>query len=353
MNSVGDATWQQAMALANDHLVGPTLHAALARARRLDELPDDVRDYLALLYESNASRNARLRQQALELLGALALADIQGMLLKGGATLFQDPEPERSGRMIRDLDVLVPRHAADRVFAVLDELGYGIIARYADGHHAYGDFARPGDPGAVDLHFELLDTPHVLPARDVWRRAVEINVRNTPFFVPSPTDRVLHNVLHAQIHFLANYYRGLFELRQLYEFTMLARSDGPAIDWPFIDTSLMQHRLRAPLHAYALMAHRWLGAPWTLPEPASPAVRRYVQHCRLQLRVPMLTPLRTPVANIRSAFAPHRMDAIYGDQGPLLRRRLRHAARYLRKGGAKEWIGRLLRSQAHPGGWRQ
>ncbi|HKU93966.1 MAG TPA: nucleotidyltransferase family protein [Vineibacter sp.] len=354
LTDVTNQAWREAIAIANEHLVAPALYAALAGAGRLDELPSDVRDYLGLLHHGNTARNDSMRQQALELLGALADAGIDALLLKGGATLFLDGEAEQSGRMFRDLDVLVPWHAADQVFAVLETLGYGAIARYPAGHHAYGDFARPGDPAAVDLHFELIDTPHVLPARDVWRRATAITAQGTRFFVPSPTDRVLHNVLHAQVHFLGNYYRGIFELRQLNEFAMFARRESaPAIDWITMADTLSRQRLRAPLYAYALLAHRLLGAPWTLPEPAPAAAQRHVRYCLLQHCVPALGHLRTPVANIRSAFAPHRMDELYGHGDPLMRQRLHHAARFMRKGGAGDWIARLLRSEAHPRGWRR
>jgi hypothetical protein len=351
LRDIGNAAWHDAIALANNHLVAPALYAALERTRRLAELPEEVRDYLALLHQANAIRNDRLQHQALELVGALSDAGVDALLLKGGATLFLEPEP--SGRMIRDLDLLVRRPAADRVFAVLNDLGYRAIARYPTGHHAYGDFARPGDPGAVDLHFELIDTPHVLPAHDVWRRAAEIVVRGRRFFVPSPADRVLHNVLHAQVHFLANYYRGVFELRQLHEFATLARDDTSRIDWTVVAGSLTRHRLQTPLYAYALMAHRLLGAPWTFPAAPTPAARLQVQRCLLQHRIPTIARWGTPLANVQSAFAPHRMEELYGRQGLLLRRRLRHATRFLRKGDAADWIARLFRSETHPRGWRR
>ncbi|HEX2889955.1 nucleotidyltransferase family protein [Vineibacter terrae] len=351
LRKIDDATWSHAIALANEHLVGPALHAALERTGRLADIPDAVHDYLALLHQSNAARNDCLRQQALELIDALGNAGVDALLLKGGATLFSAPTP--SARMIRDLDLLVPRHAADRVFATFDNLGYRAIARYPAGHHAYGDFARPGEPGAVDLHFELIDTPHVLPAQDVWRRADQIVVQGRRFFVPSPTDRVLHNVLHAQVHFLANYYRGAFELRQLHEFASFTRDDPPGTDWTFIAGSLTQHHLRTPLHAYALLAHRLLDAPWKLPGAPAVAARLQMQRCLLQHRVPILARWGTPLANVQSAFAPHRMAGLYGQQSPLLQRRLHHASRFLRKRDAGDWIARLLRSEAHPRGWRR
>ena len=352
LSGIGEETWQAALALANDHFVAPALYAALEQSQRLTELPADVRDYLALLHHGNSVRNRRLRQQALELLDSLAAAGVHGLLLKGGVTLFLD-SAEPSGRMIRDLDVLVPREAADDALVVLHRLGYRVIERYPAGHNAFGELARVGDPGAVDLHFELIDTPHVLPAADVWRRAVEIAAGSTRFFIPSPTDRVLHNVLHAQIHHLANYYLGTIELRQLHDLATLTRRYGPDIDWPFIDDCLTRHRLRPPLYAHAFAAHRLLESPWMLPGPPTLAARLHLRRCLLQLQAPLLARLSVPFANLQAAFASHRMDALYARRGPLLMRRLHHATRFLHKGSAGDWIARLLRSPAHPRGWRR
>ncbi len=353
LTGINEKAWQAAIALANDHFVTPMLYPALAQSQRLTELPVDVRDYLELLHGANAARNRRLRQQALELFDALSAAGVRTMLLKGGVSLFLDSAAGQLGRMIRDLDLLVPREAADKALAVLDGLGYGVIDRYPPGHNAFGELARAGDPAAVDLHFELIDVPHVLPAVDVWRRAGAATVQRTSFFVPSPTDRVLHNVLHAQIHHLANYYLGTIELRQLHDLAALARRRGRDIDWTFIADHLERHRLQAPLYAYAFAAHRLLGSPWLLPRPPTLAARLHFRRCLLQLQAPMVARLSIPLANLRAAFASHRMDGIYARGSPLLLRRLHHAARFLHKGHAGDWIARLLRSPAHPRGWRR
>jgi hypothetical protein len=352
LRAVDDITWQRVVELANSHFVTPALYASLAQAHRLDELPEDVRDYLALVHRGNARRNAQVRTQALELLDTLDRAGVDAMLLKGGATLFLDPDA-RPSRMIRDLDLLVPAEAGDVVLGVLEGLGYATVARYPDGHHAYGDFTRPGEPAAVDLHFELIDTPHVLPASDVWQRGTAIRRDGVRLFVPSATDRILHNVLHAQVHYLSDYWRGALELRQIHEFAQLPTGSGTDVDWTFVSAHMQRHGLRRPLHAHAWAAHRLLGAPWMLPQPPGMAAKLHLQRCLLQLRVPMLEKLAIPAANVQAAFAPHRMAGMYKGGSSLLLRRLRHAARFLRKGNAGDWIARLLRSPAHPRGWRR
>lgn len=348
---IDESTWRAVIELANVHFVAPALYASLANAGRMADLPDDVRDYLALLHAANVNRNRRVRNQALELLGALTRAGLDAMLLKGGATLLLEADAE-SSRMVRDLDLLVSPAAASGVLAVLEELGYGVIQRYPDGHNAYGDFARAGDPAAIDLHFELIDTPHVLPARDVWRRAVEMRHGNAKLLAPSPTDRILHNVLHAQVHYLNDYWRGALELRQIHEFAQIATRSGTNVDWTFVSDHMHRHGLSRPLHAHAWAAHRLLGAPWRLPRPPGVAAKLHLRRCMLQLRLPVVAKLLLPVANVQAAFAPHRMDGMY-PAGPLVLRRLRHAVRFLGKGSAGDWLARLLRSPAHPRGWRR
>src|SRR2546430_3381839 len=123
--------------------------------------------------------------------------------------------------MLRDIDVLVPASAAPDTVRTLQSLGYGAKTLYEVGHNAVGDFTRENDPGAVDLHVEIIDTPYLLPAQEVRQRAREVQEGNARFLIPSPTDAVLHHLLHAQIHYLGNFYRGLLELRQLYEFVTM------------------------------------------------------------------------------------------------------------------------------------
>ena len=90
-----------------------------------------------------------------------------------------------------------------------------------------------------------------------------------------------------------------------------------------------------------------------LPRPPTLAARLHFRRCLLQLQAPMLARLSVPLANLKAAFASYRMEGLYARQSPLLLRRLLHAARFLHKGTAGDWIARLFRSPAHPRGWRR
>ncbi len=336
--------WPALLALANEHLVTPALYVSLRDAGRLGELPEEVRDYLAFLHGENVARNQCLQAQAIALGRALNAAGIRPMLLKGALALFPGQAHAPGLRMMRDLDFQIPKEQADAALRVLQQLGYAAIARYPDGHHAYGDFARDGDPGAVDLHFELVDAAYLLPATAVRKRAGLLQAEGAEFLVPAPTDALLHILLHAQIHHLGQFYRGRLELRQLLDYALMARRYGPAIDWRHVARHLRRHRLDLPLLSYALAAEKLLGLDSPLPLPATAAAHLQYWRCLLQIGWPRLERLTLPAANLCAAFARYRMDGLYGRQSPLLLRRLRHGLRFLRKSRRDGALRRLFKA---------
>ena len=75
----------------------------------------------------------------------------------------------------------------------------------------------------------------------------------------------MHNLLHAQIHHLGNFYRGELQLQQVYELVALARYFGPAVDWCFVQQRMRTHRLTTALESYLLAAHRLLDSSGRSP----------------------------------------------------------------------------------------
>lgn len=336
--------WARPLALANDHFLAPAMYAGLAEAGGLDGLPADVCAYLALLHRLNRDRNAALRRQAVELVQALGAVGVKPLLLKGGVALFGDVYPDPAARMVRDLDLLVPHGSEDRVVAALQGLGYRIATRYEAGHNAYADFVRPHDPGAVDLHRELIEMPYLLPSSEVWAHAQDAGPPEARFLVPSRTDAMLHHLLHAQIHYQGNFYRAVLELRQLHEFAVLVRRHQTEIDWERVAQRFHQHRLTCALESYALTAQRLFDSPWPLSRPPSRMAAIHSRRCVLQLYRPQLAKIGVPWANVRAAFAWHRMNQFYATRGSLAIARGRHVIQFLRKKTTRYAVGRLFRA---------
>jgi hypothetical protein len=340
--------WSAPIEFANAHLLTPAMFAALKASHRLAAVPEDVRDYLKLLHGHNLERNAALRVQALEVFAAMAAADVPAMPLKGGLSQFVGHFPDSGARLFRDTDLLVPRPSLMTAVQALERLGYVATTRYEPVVHAYAEFMRKGDPGAVDLHVEIIDANYILPARELWERASPTACNGVPLHLPSPTDQILHNVLHAQIHYTGNFYRAVLQLQQIYEFALLARhhgniKEGGAIDWPAIEARFARHGLTTALQSYALAATEWFALPWPLAARPTPAARAHHLRCLAQLRAPMLKRALLPWGNLRAAFASHRMHALYGDSHPLVPRPVLHAWKYARKTDPRGMVDRLFK----------
>ncbi len=341
---LGEVDWLAVFQLANDQLLTPALFAALARSHQLLDLPTDAADYLAMVHRLNGDRNRTLRRHAIEIAGQLNQRGVAPVLLKGGLALFEGPYADPAQRMMRDLDILVPAEERGAAVMALGKLGYRLSRQYPPGHHAIGDFARPGDAGSIDLHTELIDSTYVLPAAEVRSRAALKEVEGVRFLVPSPTDRILHNVLHAQIHFLGHFYRGELSLQQIHELVALAGHFGAAIDWDFVAGRLREHRLTTALESYLLAANSLFGFTWPLAGPPGAGAWVHYRRCELQHRVPALRWLGIPWGNVRGAFAWHRMRALHGDAGGPLHWRCRHLLLYLRNKGVGAAVRRALRT---------
>ncbi len=337
------ADWTCVLRQANDHLVTPAMFSSLTAADGLDDLPEEVRDYLALLHHHNGLRNAALREQSDELLAALNHANIVPLFLKGALTLYLNHYNDRAARMIGDLDLLVPHAQLKSAIGVIEGLGYRIGTQYTPVLHAYAEFLRDGSAGAVDLHVELVDANYLLQADDVWSRATRRCDNGLDYMAPSPTDMILHNLWHAQIHHIGGYYRGIVDLRQLYDFTMIARRFGPDINWEMIEARAARYQLSAPLHSYLIAAHEMFALPWPLKEPPLGTAWAHWRRCRLQLRYPQIDEWTLPWANLRAAFAAHRMINLYGGSRAVAISRFHHAMTFLAKQERQDFLGRLFR----------
>jgi hypothetical protein len=117
------------------------------------------------------------------------------------------------------------------------------------------------------------------------------------------------------------------------------------VDWTFIAERLSRHRLDVALESYLLAAQRLFNSPWPLRHPASRAAHAHCRRCLVRLKYPALVRLGIPCANIRAAFAWHRINHSYGRQRPLAIARLTHAARYIAKTAAWNVVLRVLRTQ--------
>lgn len=159
--------------------------------------------------------------------------------LKGAASLLTDLYPDPGIRILGDLDLLVPQVALGQAAQELREAGFDPAEpprrwfpiethQLPIQHHKRTGVGVELHRSVVSSEFRrLLGTPAVFEAA-CWR-----DFRRLAVLVPSPTDRVLHNIVHTQLAD-GNYKRGSVALRQILELALLSSRYEAQIDWTVI-----------------------------------------------------------------------------------------------------------------------
>ena len=290
--------WPTIINLANAQLVPTTLWTALASKGLIDFLPNDVSNYLQQTHNLNLKRNKYLKGQAIEAISCLNKAGIKPILLKGGSSLFLHLYRDLGTRIMTDLDLLVPKERAKDCWNLLRrKLDYIPVdsnpARiraglnhidYSRMHHLRPLF-RSGDYGTLEIHRDILPKRilQFIPTHSIWQQTESVQSDGVLFSVLSPTNRVLHNILHAFCSDLA-YVRGDFPLRSLYELALLQNQYQESIDWTAIRKLMDQGGKSNELNAAMYLSYRLLANP--MPDTMRPNIKSYLHYvrCRLQAR---------------------------------------------------------------------
>ncbi|MBS3651687.1 nucleotidyltransferase family protein [Pseudaminobacter sp. 19-2017] len=247
------------IALANHTLLTPALFSSLARTGEIDRLPQDAREYLSFIHESNRQRNLRLRAQLNEAVAALNRCGITPVLLKGAVPLFLSPVDRLPSRMASDLDVSVEAADELRARACLERLGYVQVTG------ARG-MARPQDVGILELRQSRaggFETPNLVERNGLLAK------------IPSVQSRALHWILHDLLK-EGDYWRGRIDLRHLHDLAELAEAEG--VDWKALRASLPDQTARNALDAQLLALHQFFDIRIPAEWARRPIVR--LQHWR-------------------------------------------------------------------------
>jgi hypothetical protein len=251
-------SWDEVVKLASEHAVTPTLAWALREAR---PIPHEVRDYLDVTLDLNRRRNESILDCLESALAALNSAGCEPVLLKGAAALVDDLYPAPSLRYLIDLDILVPKSRLRDASVALNKIGFRAMIdapkrRWVrrpspppptDFHHLPPLFDE-GAAVSIELH-QAIGAPEfepILSAETVLERRNKRSFRGLDSFVPCPTDRITHNIVHSQLHH-PRQQRGTVELRQLFELVLLAAKFAEEIDWGEVE-----NRFRATGHLEVL-----------------------------------------------------------------------------------------------------
>lgn len=242
--------WDLMVRQAQDHKVSPAVWRGIERRAGV---PNPIKAYFQLRHDMSARRNDAVMADLATAVVQLNGRGLVPALLKGAASvaggLYDDP----AERAMLDIDLLVAPDEARACAEALRAIGYQDLhdphQRWVaqDTHHLPPLRAPSGD-FCIEVHAWLLDKEYdpMLPRAAVLGRATEQEWRGGRVRQLDPTDRVVHNIVHAQLHHQLSA-RGTLELRQLRELALLMQRHGEAIDWAEV-----ARRLGAQGHARVL-----------------------------------------------------------------------------------------------------
>ncbi|MGK7911631.1 MAG: nucleotidyltransferase family protein [Synechococcus sp.] len=287
--------WKDVIEIANEQLVTPALWVALRDRGLARSLPSDVCDYFCELHQLNTLRNQHLRAQTVEIARQLNAIYIVPLLLKGTASLFTSTFADPGCRIMADVDIQVRPMDAQKCWNALQALGYrpvddrskdepGDLPPIDYGqHHHLRPLYRPGSYGAVEIHRNALPAgmQKLLPMEYIWKTAHSVEVSGVSMRVPTPTCRLLHNVLHSAIVDRA-YARGEMPLRSLHELALMQTRHRECLDWTAIHQLMEDRHHSNVLKVWLYLSHRLFGNP--LPISAEPNLRIAAHYMRVRLQ---------------------------------------------------------------------
>ncbi|MEI7706083.1 MAG: nucleotidyltransferase family protein [Deltaproteobacteria bacterium] len=212
IRSLGEQGWAAILRTASQHRLEPLLHWQLSRLRPGLPVPVAVRDDLKRTFKAHTLRSLEVQWELPRLHHILTGAGIPYVALKGAFLAFH-AYPHPALRPLRDLDLLVP---ADRVMDANRVLRVNGFTQHE---------LKPGDPEAwanvihhlpplrapsgifVEIHHGLArSTPEDggLPdpdgSRRFWERCIRRQFEGEEIPYESPTDLLLHLVVHGAFH---------------------------------------------------------------------------------------------------------------------------------------------------------
>jgi hypothetical protein len=193
--------WPELIATSSKYLITPSMAFGLAKKGLAHLAPLDVQEYLGAVLTLNRQRNMDIRAQVLELAESLGQRGLYPIFLKGTANLLSGLYEDPGQRVIGDIDVLVPVGELDETVEALKNDGYVADDASLSPPYMYHIQAmrRRGRIAEVEPHFclhHLRDADFLAPAK-IMERSEFIEADGVRIRIPSPFDRICHNIIHG------------------------------------------------------------------------------------------------------------------------------------------------------------
>jgi hypothetical protein len=233
-----DKDWELIVRFASEHMASPAVWRAVEGDAAA---PEEVKAYFLAIHDMNARRNQMILEGLEELLARFDEFRIKCVLLKGGASVASGLYDDPAERMLTDIDVLVATEQIKEAETALRSNGYkdatpiqaGPRRWFMPPRHHLPPLVPPTGGFSIELHTSLVASKQfesLLPPAAILERAFVLQWNGRSIFVPHPTDFLIHNIVHSQLHHEL-FSCGMIGLRQTRELAMLVASHCDDVDW--------------------------------------------------------------------------------------------------------------------------
>ena len=266
--------WDRLLPWARRVGVVAKFYTYLEAQGQLDRIPTQVQPHLeaAAIIAGEHERRTRWECNRIQrALFDLPDRDFPVVLLKGAAYVMSNL-PCAHGRLVSDVDILVPKPHLATIEQVLHQHGWDTVKKSDYDETYYRQWMHELPPmrhrlrgTIVDVHHTILPETSRLKPDPVKLFAASRPLPGTPFGTLCPADMVLHSATHAFQEELANPLRDLLDLHELFTHFGVREPDF----WATLPQRARQLDLTRPLFYALRFTQRFLHTP--LPPYVTPA----------------------------------------------------------------------------------
>lgn len=227
------------MSLANQYwLIGVLTHS-LKNSDVWGVLPEQLRGYLLEVETLYENRNKQIEVEVVEVCALLDNENIDVILMKGAASLFNGATQPISKRYMKDIDLLIPEDQQQKAYELLKRNGYAQDADYFeinanDAHHSPP--LLKNNTCYIELHRWLLvkHLNQVLETKAVWSNTQNLQLSDRLWVKElSPTHQVVLSIAHSELQ-NGGYDQCHIDLHQLMNLHSIVSHYKSAIDWQVV-----------------------------------------------------------------------------------------------------------------------
>jgi hypothetical protein len=210
MRELQDDEWDRLLTMARQHRLEPMLHWRAANETTIASAPQRFRGAIAASFRQQALRSLELQSHIAAVHRTMSEQGIPAIFLKGAFLAFH-VYPHAALRPLRDLDVLVPGHQAMLAFDSLLAAGFKRHESFQGGVRAWLECRKhlpplvtPHGNVSIEIHTRATEarpgsTNRLLDSADaqLWARSIEHRLLGEQVRYLSPTDQLLHIIVHA------------------------------------------------------------------------------------------------------------------------------------------------------------